>query len=138
MEGPTWDDEPQAQVPAPSTDAWETPATEPEPEPDSELVETTAEPVAEAPLPAPEQASVPSAFPAQLGLQQQKPASPVVPPAKPVTPVSYARSLTRPGNRFKATDQPVVMPSTFGSSVEKLGMQFGSVGLSDDTPETKV
>ena len=62
---------------------------------------------------------------------------PVVPPAKPATPISYAWSLTCAGNRFKMADQAVVVPSTFGSSVEKLGMQFGSISLGDNISESK-
>lgn len=135
VEEPTWDDELPSQAVVPDADdAWTSPpaaeTTEVHPEP----VETEPEPVAE-PQSEPEPVSVPAQFPAQLGVQQ-KTESPIVPPAKPVTPVSYARSLARAGNRFK-TDQAVVMPSAFGSSVEKLGMQFGSVSLGDDAPEPK-
>jgi hypothetical protein len=39
----------------------------------------------------------------------------------------------RSGARYKLTDQPVVMPSSFGASVEKVGMQFGSLGLGGES-----
>lgn len=81
--------------------------------------------------PEPAQVSAPKAIPASV---RQKADPAVTPPNKPSTPVSYARSLnSRAGNRFK-TDQAVVLPSAFGASVEKLGMQFGSVGLGDEEP----
>ncbi|KAL5498206.1 DEF1 [Sanghuangporus vaninii] len=132
-QAPTWDDEPSNQPTVKATvDGWITSVSS-QSEAKSEPVH--AEPVQPSPPkqpePEPEHIQAPSAFPAQLSLQQ-KTESPVVPPAKPSTPVSYARSLnSRAGHRFK-TDQAVVMPSTFGASVEKLGMQFGSVNLGSD------
>ncbi|KAI5119338.1 hypothetical protein M0805_004015 [Coniferiporia weirii] len=135
-QAPTWDDEPQPQAALPAaSDGWITSV--------ADVAETKPEPVVEeVPPPAqlepePEPVSVPSAFPVQLGLHQ-KAETTIVPPVKPATPVSYARSLTRSVNRFKTSDQAVVMPSTFGSSVEKLGMQFGSVNIGgDDVPDIK-
>lgn len=127
VQAPTWDDEPSTQTSLPITsDGWITSAPE--------IPTTKASPKAEE-LSTPQLKSEPeltqvsSAFPVQLALHQ-KADSPIVPPAKAVTPVSHGRSVnSRIGNRFKTTDQAVIMPSTFGSSVEKLGMQFGSVSL---------
>ncbi|KAH8112110.1 hypothetical protein DFH11DRAFT_539278 [Phellopilus nigrolimitatus] len=136
-QAPTWDDEPQPQTTLPTTsDGWITSTVDiADAQPEVEAEREPAPPVQ--PEPEPEPVSVPSAFPAQLGLHQ-KAESPIVPPAKSTTPVSYARSLnSRAGQRFKARDQAVIMPSTFGSSLEKLGMQFGSVNLGgDDVTDT--
>ena len=134
-QAPTWDDEPSAKPTVESTpDGWITSVSK-QPEPKQEV--PPAESIQPEPTKQPEseQLPAPSAFPAQLGLQQKNegPAA----PAKPLTPVSYARSLnSRASNRFKATDQAVVMPPSFGPSVEKLGMQFGSVNLNGDDVET--
>ena len=35
----------------------------------------------------------------------------------------------RSSARYKTIDQPVVMPSSFGQGIEKVGMQFGSLSL---------
>ena len=132
-QAPTWDDEPQPPQPTAIADDW----------PPTETEEVKPEPVSEKPSPAPVQqplqepepapVSAPTAIPANV---RQKLDSAITPPNKPTTPVSYARSLSsRAGNRFKTGEQAVVMPSSaFGASVEKLGMQFGSVGLGDDEP----
>lgn len=55
--------------------------------------------------------------------------------------MSYAKSLNvhRNSGRFKTTDQAVVMPSSNFSTVEKLGVQFGSVSLGgDETSESNL
>ncbi|KAF8621481.1 hypothetical protein AX15_007771 [Amanita polypyramis BW_CC] len=39
----------------------------------------------------------------------------------------------RMGARHKSTDQPVVMPNSFGTNIEKVGMQFGSLSLGGDS-----
>lgn len=139
-QAPIWDDEPpQHHQTQPTTtlpiteDGWITSPpvisqptllkTEDPPAPPPSKVET------ETIVSAPEVA--PSAFPAQLNLQQQH-VSPIVSSAKPATPVGGLRGVPRTTNRFKTTDQAVVMPSAFSASVEKLGMQFGSVGLGSD------
>jgi hypothetical protein len=53
-------------------------------------------------------------------------------PPKPIAP----RPVTgahRSSARYKTIDQPVVMPSSFGSGVEKIGMQFGSLSLGGES-----
>lgn len=120
MEEPTWDDEPAAK---PSQSA---PIEEPKPK----------EEVA-APAPAqPEQAPVLSALPAQLQAPVPKTEAPI-PPVKPATPVSHTRPTSaahRHSARFKS-DQAVVMPSSFSANIEKIGMQFGSLGLGGEEVE---
>ncbi|KAF7297083.1 CUE domain-containing protein [Mycena indigotica] len=58
--------------------------------------------------------------------------SQILPPA----PTSHRNSA-----RYKLSDQAVVMPSSFGTGLEKVGMQFGSLSLGSDasfeaTPES--
>lgn len=95
--------------------------------------------------PEPQQAAS-SALPVQLQQLVQKVDSPSVPsvnlgstvlPAKPATPVPHSRpgaGAHRNSGRYKiSSDQAVIMPSSsFGSAIEKLGMQFGSVSLNGD------
>ncbi|EJD04917.1 uncharacterized protein FOMMEDRAFT_139574 [Fomitiporia mediterranea MF3/22] len=136
VQAPPWEDEPPAQPTVKATsDGWITSVTE-KTEIRHEPAPEEAQPTpSNQPEPESERVTTASAFPAQLGLQQKAEPS-VVPPVKPSTPVSYARSLnSRAGHRPKVTDQAVVMPSSFGSSVEKLGMQFGSVNLGGEDVE---
>lgn len=130
---PTWDDEPAAQPLVPDAgETWTNPSVD---EPKEVIPEPEVAKPEPTPEPEPEPIQAPSPFTAAHLAAQQK--TSVVPPVKPATPVSYARSVTRTGNRFKTTDQAVVLPSTFGSSVEKLGMQFGSISFGEDAPEPK-
>ncbi|KAG6847211.1 hypothetical protein H0H93_009485 [Arthromyces matolae] len=46
------------------------------------------------------------------------------------TPTALAH---RSGVRYKNIDPPVVMPSSFGSGIEKVGMRFGSLSLGRDS-----
>ncbi len=59
----------------------------------------------------------------------------------PVTPspkltTRPAVSSHRSSARHKIPDQPVTLPLSFGSGIEKMGMQFGSLNLGDNTTET--
>ncbi|KAJ7689514.1 hypothetical protein B0H14DRAFT_3532770, partial [Mycena olivaceomarginata] len=63
---------------------------------------------------------------------QPEPAPPVASPSPSIKP---ARQAARASARYKTIDQPVVMPSSFGSSLEKVGMQFGSLSLGEDSSE---
>lgn len=51
-------------------------------------------------------------------------------PAKPRPAAVSHRSSARYN---KTIDQPVVMPSSFGSGIEKVGMQFGSLSLGGES-----
>lgn len=91
-------------------------------------------PPAPAPEPIPEPA--PSALPAQV--RQQQVHTPEPSATKPTTPAPHTRppGAHRGNPRFKATnDQAVIMPSNFGNTLEKIGMQFGSFGLNGDASE---
>jgi hypothetical protein len=64
--------------------------------------------------------------------------TPIVPQVATATPSPKllgrpAAAPHRNSARYKTTDQPVVMPSSFGANVEKVGMQFGSLGLGGDS-----
>ncbi|KAJ7222485.1 hypothetical protein GGX14DRAFT_663933 [Mycena pura] len=72
-------------------------------------------------------------------------AQPVVPPPEPevvplaaspspsIKPTRPATSSHRNSARYKNIDQAVVMPSSFSSGLEKVGMQFGSLSLGGDS-----
>jgi hypothetical protein len=117
IQPPTWDDEPQAAISVSSsvaTGGWSASVTE-----ESKLqrsqdqtVPPAFEPVEEPPKPVPETVA-------------EDPA-----PQKPIAP----RPKIGTGVRYKSVDQPVVMPSAaFGSSLEKVGMQFGSLSLGGES-----
>ncbi|KNZ79734.1 CUE domain-containing protein [Termitomyces sp. J132] len=104
VQAPTWDDEPQSKPAAPNAEAWS-----------SQIPASKSEP---API-----ASI---------------ATPVVSQAAVVTPspkltVRPAAATHRSSARYKNIDQPVVMPSSFGSGIEKVGMQFGSLSLGGES-----
>ncbi|KAI0830192.1 hypothetical protein BC628DRAFT_1313487 [Trametes gibbosa] len=115
VQAPTWDDEPRLSQSVESVPVVE----EPKPvQPEPKLVEE----------PTPERA-VPAVSP--VVPQQPAPESPVALPPKPLTPSIQARAtpVSHRGPKFKTSDQPVVLPASFGSGVEKIGMQFGSLSL---------
>lgn len=130
--------------PASTTEAWPSSVSE-EPEDSkgeaesqpSQQHEVEVEAVKEPPTPEPP-------------VEQQLPASKSepVPQAPLVTPVlSQGPAVTpspklssrpaavthRSSARYKTIDQPVVMPSSFGSGIEKVGMQFGSLSLGGES-----
>ena len=63
--------------------------------------------------------------------QQPTPESPAALPPKPLTPSISTRPtpVSHRAPKFKTTDQPVVLPASFGTGIEKVGMQFGSLSL---------
>ncbi|GBE87142.1 hypothetical protein SCP_1003890 [Sparassis crispa] len=126
VQAPTWEDEPPA-VLAADTWAAETQRTAEEPK----AVEVEVH-VPEEPAVVPEHA-VPSALPPQL---QQPPIVESLPAVvKPITPAAHTRPAAvahRSSAKFKTTDQAVVMPSSNFGTVEKVGMQFGSLSVGGD------
>ena len=127
---------PVTAIPAPTTKEESAPPVAPVPV----LAKTEPSP-ATAPAPEP----LPSPFPVQLQQAQKAEstslsvgAAPVViapVSVKPSTPVGQHRphSAHRVSSRFKTSDQAVVMPiSSYAASVERIGMQFGSVSLGGD------
>lgn len=133
-QAPVWDDEPQTQLSAPvASDGWITNANEISVSkvPLEHEESTNSSTLLHSP-----EAAIP-ALPPQL--QHKAETSPIVPPAKAVTPLSHGRptSTHRISGRFKNTDQAVIMPTTnFGNTLEKIGMQFGSVSLGDDVSDS--
>ena len=122
VQAPVWDDEPTPSTQI-TSDGWITSASE------VPVTKVSIEEEESVPSTQPESAA-PTITP-QVPLQKAE--SPVVPPAKPVTPLSTRPLSThRISNRFKTSDQPVVMPTNFGSNIEKIGMMFGSVTLGRD------
>lgn len=119
VQAPTWDDEPRA--PQQVESASVPPAEEAKP--------AQPEPIASE-EPVPEHVSV--MVPPGVVIQPSAPESPVALPPKPLTPSVSTRPAPAPHRtaaKFKTTDQPVVLPASFGSGVEKIGMQFGSLSL---------
>lgn len=128
VQPPTWDDEPQ--VKPPPEDAWSSPVqTEEDVQDETPAFLSEEEPLPEIP------ASVPSE-PAPVPQQPaEEPAAAPAPSKSPVPPRSSAASH-RSVNRYKATDQAVVMPTSgFNLGLEKVGMQFGSLSLGGDIIE---
>jgi hypothetical protein len=139
VEAPTWDDEPAAD-PAIAPEAWP-------PTPEPVLESSKAEPpvasaVAEVKL---EEVVEESAPEAEL-ITESKPEVETRLPTQVVqaisalpaqaTAASSPKLTTRPpaasyrsSARHKVTDRPVTMPLSFGTGVEKVGMQFGSLSL---------
>lgn len=125
VQAPVWDDEPHPDASQVTSDGWITSTSE---------VPATNVPVEveESAPPMQVESDQATAIP-QVSLQKAE--SPIIPPAKSVTPLSYARpsSTHRVNSRFKNSDQAVVMPTTnFGTPIEKIGMMFGSVTLGGD------
>jgi hypothetical protein len=129
---PTWDDEPQVKAPTSAVDAWLSTTKAPEGTQIAEQEEPREPP---APETAPEQD--PPSLPAQLQnqVQNSQPEPSVPAPSKPTVPSVQSRPVAvtnRSSARYKTTDQPVVMPISFGAGIEKVGMQFGSLSLGGD------
>ncbi|KAH9922339.1 uncharacterized protein BXZ73DRAFT_104158 [Epithele typhae] len=116
VQAPTWDDEPRAPPPA------EAPVAVDEAAPIAPETTTAEEPPIEPSAPA---------VPPGVGPPAVPTVSPAVPPAKPLTPSASSRPtpISHRATKFKTTDQPVVLPASFGSGIEKIGMQFGSLSL---------
>lgn len=125
MQPPTWDDEPAQVKPSEPVVQEEPKAKEEEPAPTPST----------APVAQPETVErVLSALPPQVQPSIAKPESVQAPaPVKPATPAQHTRPTSAAlKHKFKA-DQAVIMPSgSFASTMEKIGMQFGSLGLGGD------
>lgn len=100
---------------------------------DKQLEEPQEEPV---PAPVPEPVVQQEELPAPVASTIAQTRTPEAVPSKPVTPVPGSRfgGMHRSHPRYK-TDQAVVLPSSFGTPLEKVGMQFGSLSLSGDGPD---
>ena len=120
---PTWDDEPQPSTshPEPQSEPSES-QHEAEPEPAEEL---TPEPAPLLPAPKSESALQTSVAAPVLSQGAATPS--------PKLPGRLTASSHRNSARYKNIDQPVVMPSSFGAGIEKVGMQFGSLSLGGDS-----
>jgi hypothetical protein len=145
-------EEPKWEEPA----ADKTPAQDLEPETSAEVPPdivadewtTTAQPFSIDEQPVQSQEELPAAPEPEVSIPQQFPVSPLpaqvqvqqpvqqpIAAAKPLTPAPSTRppgvSVNRNHPRYK-TDQAVVLPSSFGIPLEKVGMQFGSLSLGGD------
>jgi hypothetical protein len=121
IQQPPWDDEPQSKQSITKAEAWVPPEVKQKQE------FPPVEP-SEPPSAAERHEPVLSALPAQI--QQQESSRSSTPSAGGKRPLSAAH---RNSAKFKVTDQAVVMPnSSFTPAAEKLGMQFGSLGLGGD------
>jgi hypothetical protein len=128
VQNPPWEDDLQPKPSAPVSEPWlPTPAEEikvhddvkPAPSEPEPAIEPASEPIAVS-LPAPQPKE-----PVGGGLSEAIP--------KHVAPVQARPSSAahRHSARFK-TDQAVTLPNNFGSGLEKVGMQFGSLSIGGD------
>lgn len=128
VQAPTWDDEPAQPTPVKSV----APAA-----PEELKIKEEEEPVTippAAPAAQPEVVDrVLSALPPQVQPSPAKLEAVQAPaPVKPATPAQHTRPTSAAlRHKFKA-DQAVIMPSGSFTSVEKVGMQFGSLSLGGD------
>lgn len=135
VEAPVWDEEPPQTKQEAEADSWP-PSTEAHAEP-----QTTAAPTTSDSEPQASEASATVSEPVtEVAIVDVKPAQPAA--ATPVLSTQVASpspKLTnrpavashRSSARYKVTDQPVTLPLSFGSGIEKVGMQFGSLSLAD-------
>ncbi|KAJ7160884.1 hypothetical protein C8R46DRAFT_1194293 [Mycena filopes] len=130
VQPPSWEEE--APIIKPSTsaaDVWGSTVNEPPEEPQQEQQQVHEPQVEETSAPEPsEESTAPPSEP--------EPAPPVASPSpslKPAGAVRPAAGSHRSSARYKTIDQPVVMPSSFGSGIEKVGMQFGSLSLGGES-----
>jgi len=127
VQNPPWEDDIQPKISAPVAERWDTAPVE-----ETEVVDDE-KPAPPEPAPAPE----PVPEPIAVSLPAPQPKEPVsglheaIP--KHVAPVQPRPSSAahRHSARFK-TDQAVTLPTNFGSGLEKVGMQFGSLSIGGD------
>ncbi|KAG6853852.1 hypothetical protein C0991_000613 [Blastosporella zonata] len=137
VQAPTWEDEPQPKVSTTTTETWPSASDAEESQVEQAQnheaeVEASNEPPAEPEkqqLPASKSEPAPLAAAVTPVLAQTAAAATPSPKltARPAT------SVHRSSARYKNIDQPVVMPSSFGSGIEKVGMQFGSLSLGGES-----
>jgi hypothetical protein len=117
----TWEEEPQEPIVQTQPEA--APASEPE----LEVEESPTSPSPE-PVPPKVQEHVLSALPAQVQSQEvERPSTPISAVKRPLSSAAHRHNA-----RFRTGDQPVVMPSDYTPTTEKIGMQFGSLSLGGD------
>ncbi|KAG5728224.1 CUE domain-containing protein [Termitomyces sp. T112] len=137
VQAPTWDDEPQSKPAAPNAEAWSSVSDVEEPQARQAQKHEAEVEASKEPLPAePEKQQIPASKSEPAPIASI--ATPVVSQAAVVTPspkltVRPAAATHRSSARYKNIDQPVVMPSSFGSGIEKVGMQFGSLSLGGES-----
>lgn len=133
VEGPTWDDSKQLSV----TESW--PLTDVS----TEVAEEEMLPVANLEShPAP--VEPPPKSMEHVGDVKPEPSTPVtvttssplnrpqgIATPSPKLSSRPAVSSHRSSARHKVTDQPVTLPLSFGATIEKVGMQFGSLNVED-------
>ena len=127
VEAPTWDDEPAAdQTTGP--EAWpltlEPPAASAVAEVKAEVEESVPEPVITE-----SKSDLETRSPAQVSQAISALPAPISSPKLTTRPPA---ALHRTSARYKLTDQPVTMPVSFSTGIEKVGMQFGSLSLGGD------
>jgi hypothetical protein len=127
VQNPPWEDDLQPKTSAPVAKPWDTAPAE-EIKVVDDIKPTLSEPApAPEPVPEPIAVSLPAPQPKEpvSGLNDAIPKH--VAPVQP-RPSSAAH---RHSARFK-TDQAVTLPNNFGSGLEKVGMQFGSLSIGGD------
>ncbi|KAG6808774.1 hypothetical protein H0H92_002954 [Tricholoma furcatifolium] len=135
VQAPTWEDEPQPKPATTTTETWPSPTVEEPQAEQSSKHEAEVEPTKELPPAEPEKQQIPASKsePAPIAAL----ATPVISQPAAATPspklAGRPAATTRAGARYKNIDQPVVMPSSFGSGIEKVGMQFGSLSLGGES-----
>lgn len=145
VQPPTWDDEPPtgtAKLSTSAADVWSSaipttdvpiPSEEPKTEQQQESPQVELEGHIEEHSGVPTTDSEPHVAPEAPSEPAPVPMPAAAPVAAPSPKPRPAATTHRGSARYKAipTDQPVVMPSSssFGSSIEKVGMQFGSLSL---------
>ncbi|KAJ7058270.1 hypothetical protein C8F01DRAFT_1060523 [Mycena amicta] len=126
VQTPSWEEEAPV-VLKPSNSAADVWASANEPPEDPKLESNLPEPQLE------EEAPPPPVVEAISPPLEPEPARSVPSPSPSIKPSRPAASSHRNSARYKITDQAVVMPSSFGSGIEKVGMQFGSLSLGGET-----
>jgi hypothetical protein len=127
-QNPPWEDEPQSKSSAPAAEHWDTALEE-----TKVHDEAMPAPPEQSPVLVPESAPepIPVSIPAPQPKEPVSGLSEAIP--KHVSPVQARPSSAahRHSARFK-TDQAVTLPNNFGSGLEKVGMQFGSLSIGGD------
>lgn len=125
VQNPPWEDDLQRKPSAPVSEPWP-PTSAEEAKVHDEAKPTPSEPVPSEPVSEPI-----VALPAPQPKEPVSGLSETIP--KHVTPVQARPSSAahRHSARFK-TDQAVTLPNNFGSGLEKVGMQFGSLSIGGD------
>jgi hypothetical protein len=130
VQNPPWEDELESKTSVPVAEPWNiAPVEETKLHDETKPVPAVESSPAPAPEPAPE--PVPVSLPAPQPKEPINSLGEAIP--KHVSPVQARPSSAahRHAARFK-TDQAVTLPTNFGSGLEKVGMQFGSLSIGGD------